>query len=234
MQMIPERRPPSLLPGTCVRVLGVASLGVDDPEAVSAIGERGVVIASATPMTDGSGWNLGVWLHDRQEVWGFDEDELEVIDRDQAMVEQAPTHDLGEPWRDTIHVSLGFETWNETESPRWLGRVVEWLGEHLAAAEVTLRVPESDDPKIGDINLYPSRHPADVLREQFSVPGFGIWATAHDDGWFADFTWSGQSPLLGASDTGSIKTAWIELEAWERPQKREWRFDGTPSSNARP
>jgi hypothetical protein len=174
-----------------------------------------------------------VWLHDRQEVWGFDEDELEVIDLDQAMVDQAPTTHPVEPWRDTIRVNLGFKSWNETESPRWLGGMVEWLGEHVAEVEVTLRVPGSDDPKIGDIKLYTSRHSADVLRELFSVPGFGLWVTAHDDGWFADFTWSGQSQLLGASDTESIMTAWIEIEPWERPQKREWRFDGTPSSNAR-
>jgi hypothetical protein len=231
--MSAERRPPLLLPGTCVRVLSVASLGTD-PEALSAIGERGVVTDNAKLTADGSGWNLGVWLNDREEFCGFDEDELEVIDRDQAMVEQAFTTHIDEPWRDTIFVSLGFETWDEIESPRRLGRMVKWLGEHLSQAEITLRVPESDDPKIGDIEIYPSRHPADVLRELFSVPGFGIWATASDDGWFADFTWPGQPPLLGASDAGGIRLAWIEVWAYERPQKRAWRFDGKPPSNDPP
>jgi hypothetical protein len=60
-----------------------------DPEASVMLGQPGVVLDSAQPREDGTGWCLGVWMSVPGEVWGFDENSIRAGDRGDSPMRSA-------------------------------------------------------------------------------------------------------------------------------------------------
>jgi hypothetical protein len=211
-----DRRPPRFLAGTCVRIASVESLGADD-QSRSVLGELGVVIDSAKPVPDGSRWNLGVWIPKIQELWGFEEQELESTQHDEEAVADAhiTPENIGLPWLDAIVVSL----WTKEVLDR--DRVASYLRRFVGGVTVK---PSKRHGLAATVVAYPSQHPAELLRQHLERSDFGRWEATRDDGWDAEFSWLRGDRLIGLTDTTSIEMASLDITPYEHPRPRPWRF----------
>ncbi|MDX6594363.1 MAG: peptidyl-prolyl cis-trans isomerase [Gaiellales bacterium] len=202
------------------------------PDAPSAEADRrGVVLNSATPREDGSGWNLSVWLPGRQDVVGVDEAFLGVLgETDTAMIQDAglSPDEVGRPWLDEVSVTLFTDTAEVGSAMPEVVAIGEAILGFLGRGDVRIGLRHSD----GD----PSRPAhfvltvtgvgvgADALRKALSDEAFGGWTVVEDDGWAAGFQWQPGQLFVGRPPPPWLFLGAIDLLPWEHPRKRDWRF----------
>jgi hypothetical protein len=198
----------------------------DDPEASVILGQPGVVLDSAQPRDDGTGWRLGVWMSAPEEVWGFDENDLDVIPTDGCMVAAAglDAGRIGSPWRDEIVFDFGTGIWQPAEANSKIEPLASAIRSYLPDMEIALRVPKRfDEPIIASLVAFAREDAAEELRDLLSDATFGRWTVDADDGWSASLLWHPPT-LAGLGDTEWITLMTAEVLPWEHPGKRSWRF----------
>jgi hypothetical protein len=200
----------------------------DDTEDVR--GQEGMISGYA-PTGDGSAWSAAVWLPEVEEVWSFDEDDLESTGfveledgdvRTRVALDSA-TH--AESFGGEVNVKLLTEV-EADDAPRV-----------VAAAEAALRalIPIERLSWKGEVHWHPPYRydinleltPVGDSREAFeslvAARATG-WVRQVDDGWSCDFWWSrdddetGEPFLVPEADHVSVS-----LTPWSDPSSRPIR-----------
>jgi hypothetical protein len=190
-------------------------------------GQEGTV-SSFSPNQSGTGWNVGVWLPALEEVWGFDEEQLESTGEVEVEEESGPRRVRADP--STHEESFGAELVVKLYTEIEAGDASEVAG----SAEVILRsliavervTWEGEvhwhEPYRFDLTL--NVHTRGNSRESFKqllASRRSGWIRRVDDGWCCDFCWSREDDESGESFLApQASHVSIYLTPWSDPSSR--------------
>jgi hypothetical protein len=199
-------------------------------------GQEGTV-SSFSPNQSGAGWNVGVWLPALEEVWGFDEEELESTGVVELEEEGGPrrvpadpsTHEKSFPAELVVRLYTEIEA---GDAPEVAGSAEVTLRSLIAVERVTWEGEVHwHEPYRYDLTLYVHTHgESREAFEQLVASRRSGWVRRVDNGWYCDFWWSREDdesgkPFLApeASDVSVHLTPWSDPS--QRPVPRERTHD---------
>ena len=185
-------------------------------------------VSGLSPTDDGKAWSIGVWLDDLDEVWCFDESELETA----GMLEVE--HD-GERTRVPLDPATHEQSFGGELTVRLLTEIDETDAAHVAMeAETALRSLLSLGRLAwtGDVHWHPpyrydlelevwtSGDSRDAFETLVASRPSG-WVSQVDDGWGCHFWWSRESDETGAPFlVPEAHDVAVDLTPWSDPSLR--------------
>jgi Immunity protein 31 len=234
------KRYPQFRFGEVVRVVGWPE-GTADQR-----GQEGTVLGF-TPLDSGAGWNVAVWLPPHEEMWYFDEEELESTGVVEVEEEDGPRRVPADPstHEKSFGAELAIRLYTEIEegdAPEVVGSAEVTLRSLIAVEHVTWRGEVHwDEPYRYDLTL--DVHTLGDSRgafEQLVASRRSGWDRKVDDGWFCEFGWSREADETGepflaprASHLSVYLTPWSDPSS--RPVPRDRTHDpGLPGFTPSP